>query len=175
MGVAWITDIYQNSPDPVWIRSRDDRNNGVVGSRFDMEDREWHQLPRGRYQCSWCGIPWFYLNEIHHYKIIDFSPNKPSHDSFDTGIRFYTSIIDGQDQICYVSPEGKTVARQPVFTGGDTNCKLVIDKCGGFYIEPINAGDLDPATVLNEVGEFVQAVAADIIQATAEAMSTAKV
>jgi hypothetical protein len=136
---------------------------------FDLEDRDWHQLEPGTYQTSWFGIPWFYLSETHHYKIISIFSHKP--DGIEKGVRFYTSTINGQDQICYVDPDGTTFARTNVVNGSDTNCKLIIDPSGGFCIEPINTGDPDPSTVLKEGGKFVAATAKVIIEATATVLA----
>lgn len=164
MGVTWIPDIYQNNYSSFWIRSQDDSHNGVVRGQFDLEDRKWHELYSGDYQTDWFGIPWYYLNENNHYKIIASAPDD------DRGVKLYTSVLNGQDYIHFVDSHGKTIARVKVNTGGDTNCKLVFPAQGGFYVEPVNAGDPDPETIVRETGEIVKSSLDAVATVVAAAM-----
>ena len=164
MGVSWIPDIYQNNSCSFWIRSQDDSNNASVRGQFDLDDRGWHELSTGNYRTDWFGIPWYYQGENNHYKIIGPAPED------DKCVKIYTSVLNGQDYICFVDSDGKTIARVRVNNDGDTNCKLVFPSQGGFYIEPLNAGDPDPQTIVKETGEVVKSSLDAIATAVAAAM-----
>ncbi|HEY9802410.1 MAG TPA: hypothetical protein V6D25_18760 [Leptolyngbyaceae cyanobacterium] len=172
MGVAWITDIYQYSGRPVFMRSRDDQHNGIVNGQ-DFNDREWHIIPQGIHRTSYFAIPWFYLSESHHYKIISFYEQVLETPDNIGGIRLYTSVYNGQDSIYYVDQMGKTFARTALANGTDTNCKLVFPLEGGFYIDPINSGNPDPHTILNEAGQVVKTTIIELCQVTQAVASVA--
>jgi hypothetical protein len=179
MGVAWITDIYQFSDRPVFIRSRDDRHKGMIigtqGSEFhaDLEDRKWHELPKGVYTTRWFGIPWFFKSEHHHYKIISTNEQVMELPESVAGVCLYTSILGGQDNIYYANQMGITFARTVLDQGSDTNCKLIFTSEGGFYIEPINTGDPEPLTILDETGKVVKATIEMVSQVTQIAAAAA--
>ena len=172
MGVSWITDIYQFSETPVLMRSRDDQHNGVVNGE-NFNDRQWHYIPKGVYRTDYFAVPWFFLSENHHYKIISFHEEVMDHPDSIAGIRLYTTKFEGQDSIFYVYQMGKTFVKTALGNGSDTNCKLVFPPEGGFYIEPINTGNPDPFTILDKTGKAVQATVNMISQITQTVASAA--
>jgi hypothetical protein len=64
MTIGWVDHIYNNTDQPVAMKSVDDRNNGLIrwpGGHFDLQDQQFHDFPQhNSFQADWCGIPWYY-------------------------------------------------------------------------------------------------------------------
>jgi hypothetical protein len=128
MAVGWIDNLYNNTARPWYLRSVDDRHNGVLvsaGGRLVLDDGRFHEVAaHTHYAADWCGIPWYFQGK--HFKVLSRSGQG--------GARFFTSEVGAENWLVFEdSGTGRGIGRQSVPKGSDFHCNLRIEDNGVFF------------------------------------------
>jgi hypothetical protein len=154
MAVGWIDNVFNNTDTTWFLKSVDDRNNGVLKSgsaSLQLDDAQFHEIkPKTQYGADWCGIPWYFQGK--HYKAL--SRDQKS------GIAFFTSEIGAENWIIYNDiATGRPIARQSAPKGSDFHCNLRFED-EGIFLDIVNnnafSGENAVYQVYSETKEWVK-------------------